>query len=217
MTMNILNDVWLIKDKPLSEIRTYLMSFQMDCFEEYFENSPHNDEQKKWALLFALLAFDQKSPYIIPKQDALVEKQKICEALNIPEFFVPDLVELKDSIYRRCVTEFLFRFAGEMFRDLCFKKIQLIRFEVQITNRDFGKVTGKDDSVRYEYGNKEHHEAIRMKNMLARDIEKLENELLNRTRLVGIEQINALIDRKSKSAFTGGPMRGFPENVVVGK
>lgn len=222
MTHSILNDILLIKDEPLSKFEEYFSTIGAGTFLPIIEEAKASKDKfaevtAKNKILFALLAFDEDSPMIISRQDSKEEKEKICAYLDIPEFERTDLVYLKDPTLRRCITEYLIQFAGEMFRNYMFMRIQLQDYELTVTNRAFlvDKTLDEDgNTVNCHYDIKEHSKVVKEKNALSALIEKAERDLKQKVRLRGIEIIREHTARFERKGRVAGGKRGAPENLV---
>jgi hypothetical protein len=211
-----------MKDGPLSTWRAYFERIGVTLFNPILNNAPETDDvkcaQAKDDILFILCAFDEGSPMVVSRQDATEEKRHICDYLNIPEYRREGLIYLKDTLIRRCATDYLMEFAGEVFRNYMFMKIQLMDFDLIITNRDF--LTDKKESedgkeIHCHYDIKEHLKAIQQREILSRQILKTENDIRQQVRLIGIE---AMKEHKEKSAREAPRVsrKGFPESRVEG-
>lgn len=220
MTHSILNDIAQMRGKPLSEWREYFTRINVDVFAPILNEAPETEstkcDQAKDTILFILCAFDETSPMIVSRQDATEEKQRICEFLNIPEFRWDALVFLKDPIVRRCATDYLMRFAGELFRNYMFMKIQLTDLDLMITNRDFmidKEVDEEGRKIICSFDVKDYGKAVQQREILSRSIVKIENDLRGQMRLLGVDVIKEYKER----ALRDSPRvsrKGHPESLV---
>lgn len=172
MTRSILNDSLLLKGEPLQSLVDYFTQINLTTFSPIIE-SGKNDQEKRQTILFILCAYSEDSPMVILRQSGQEEKENICEYLEIPEYMRHALISLDDPIVRQCATDYLYKFTGEMFRNLMFMKIQSEYLEMVVTNRAFA--TNEEGVIHYDF--KEHGKAIAEKEKLARSIIKIENEM----------------------------------------
>ena|ERR1700761_3624754 len=193
MTTSILNECLLLRSNPLQEMVEYLHSINITLFDSLIpqEEDELKSTEAKQTILYILIAFSEDSPMIILRQDDRTEKTAICEFLQIPELYRNSLLNLTDSKVRTAVTTYVSQFAGPLFRNLCFLKIQLADYELNITNRSYGAFDKLDDEgkpISYNYDVKEHSKAVTETIRLSKEIDKLEREIKSQVkRLEGIE------------------------------
>lgn len=221
MTVSILNEVLLLKDQHLFEIEKYLHSVGVHIF-DYIINHMSADEaagnlekqEAKQTILYILCAYSEDSPLIILRQDDKTEKDAICTYLHIPELYRPALLNLTAADVRTAVTTYVSQFAGPLFRNLCFLKIQLADYQLNITNRNYGAYEKLDDEgkpINWLYDNKEHAKSVTETIRLSKEIDKLEKEI--RGQVKRFEGIETLKEWKSKSQKKqGGARSGNVEN-----
>lgn len=206
MTTSILNDTLLLRNQPLERIRDYLRAINLTIFDDIIAKYK---EESKQIILYILCAYSEESPLLILKRDSWIEKNSICEYLEILEEKRKTLVELRDNYVRTAVTEYVSQFAGEMFRSLMFMKIQLKDLEIAITNREYYVEIEKKnesgvmerESVNYDW--KELRKSVEQHALLAKKIQDIEKQLLEKTkRLSGIEDIQVWIYKNSKKQST---------------
>lgn len=220
MTHSILNDIAQMRTQPLSEWRQYFSRINVDVFNPILNDAPETEDAKcaevKDTILFILCAFDDASPMIVSRQDATEEKKRICEFLNIPEFRWDSLVFLKDSVVRKCATEYLMQFAGEVFRNYMFMKIQLTDLDLMITNRDFLVTKEVDEEGRKifcSFDVKDYGKAVQQREILSRAILKAENDLRGQIRLMGVDVIKEYKERAIRDSPKAS-RKGHPESLV---
>lgn len=210
MTLSILNDCLKLKDQPSSKMLEYLHSINITIFDKIF-NNPQLDFEPKLITLYILCAYSEESPFIIPRQDAKIEQENICEFLQIPEIYRNGLIQLDDKEVRSAVTNFSSQFCGPLLRWLNFAKIQYQYFEKVITNRDFG-TKEDEESIFWRYDIKEHGKAIAEMERLAKKIALWERELKQDIkRYEGIKEIE---EWKDKGQVKKGSRTGSIEHLV---
>lgn len=220
MTHSILNDIAPMRKLPLSEWREYFAKVNVDTFLPILNAVDETDkvkcEEAKDTILFILCAFDDASPMIVSRQDATEEKKRICEFLDIPEYRRESLVFLKDTVVRKCATDYMMTFCGELFRNYMFMKIQLTDLDLMITNRDFmvDKELDEDGrTIHCSFEVKDWGKAIGQRKILAQDIVRAENEMRGAMRLMGID----VIKEYKEKAIRDSPRqsrKGHPESLV---
>lgn len=215
MTVSILNDCLLLKEKSAEELQEYFRSINVDTFDEIFNKYPGDKEElnAKQVILFILCAHSEDSPLIVFRQDIKQETEAVCEYLQIPEYLRKPLIDLEHQDIRNAITSYVSRFCGPLFKSLTFMKIQLSDFERDITNRAFTiKETkaAKDDEPEItttRYDSKEHGKAVAEYNRIAKQIDVLEREIKsNVKRMAGIEDI---IEYKNKKGLVRSSGRGM--------
>lgn len=221
MTVSILNECLLLRNKPLKEMVDYLHGINIHLFDDIIPKTTTDEEpdaiksvEAKQAILYVLCAFSEESPMIIMRQDDKVEKDAICEFLNIPELYRPALLTLSQQAVRKTVTRYVTQFAGPLFKNLFFLKIQLADYELNVTNRNYGTFFKKDEEGNLQeptYDFKEHAKSVTETIRLSKEIAKLENEIKGQIkRLDGIESMK---EYKSKATNkSGGARSGNVEN-----
>lgn len=221
MTTSILNEVLLLKDKHVFEIEKYLHSINVHIFDyitkhlstEEASGSLEHQEAKQ-TILYILCAYSEDSPLIILRNDDKTEKLAICEFLNIPEIYRHALLSLTKNEVRVAVTTYVSQFSGPLFRNLCFLKIQLADYELNITNRNygtFGKLDDKGVPIEWLYDGKEHAKSVTETIRLSKEIDKLEREIKSQVkRMDGIEELKAFKHKSTNK--TGGARSGNVEN-----
>lgn len=222
MTISILNDILLIKDKPLQEWYAYFGKINVTTFDNIikkFAAGNHNAEnQAKNVVLFILCAYDECSPMVVSRQERPEELNNICEFLNIPEYQRHALIYNEDADVRSAITKYLTQFAGPIFRNYMFLKMQLMDFQLMITNKSYGsaeEIKGKDDADKsswvYTYDIKEHSKAVQQTRLLEKDIDLLEKQMKKNTVLKGIADMDLW---KPATYIKARGNRGNPESLV---
>jgi len=193
MTTSLLNDCLLLRAGTEEKLREYLHSVNLLVFDPLFDRLHRTDAglTVPQIVLYILCAYSEDSPMIILRQDVLTEQNNICEFLQIPEIFRPDLINLKDSQIKRVAVDYVNQFASPVFRSMMFTRIQIRDFEIAMTVRDFSVLKPGDDKE-YYYDSKEHgkitSEHMRLCKQLA-DMEKQVKQDMKR-----IEGMNELLD-----------------------
>lgn len=224
MTHSILNDIMLLRTNTLVDWFEYFKKINCSIFDQILktgaENNNNAEAKAKNTILFILCAFDEESPMVISRQDAIEEKIQICEYLDIPEYQRQDLMYLQDEVLRKCVTSYLMQFAGEIFRNYMFMKIQLLDFELMITNKDFMYDKQEDEegkSISCHFDSKENMKAIQQKEILSRLIVKTENEMRAKIRLRGIDMLKEWKHKTESAGSKRKSSKGHPESLVADK
>lgn len=175
MTASILNDILLLKDKPIEKTVEYLHSINLHIFDDLFIKR-ETDYDPKQAVQYILAAYSEESPLIILRQDSKTEQENICEYLQIPEIYRNNFVNLVDKNIRRAVTQYVQQFSSQLFRWLMFARIQYRDYEMIVTNRDFKiKV---EETEEYAYNITDHNKAVSAMESLAKKISVCEKEIL---------------------------------------
>lgn len=199
----------------------YLHGINIHLFDDIIPATTTDDEpdtikliEAKQDILYILCAYSEESPMIISRQDDKIEKEAICELLQIPELYRPTLMNLTRKEVRNAVTTYVNNMAGPLFRNLCFLKIQLADYELNITNRSYGTFSKVDDKgvpIDWQYDIKEHAKAVTETIRLSKEIDKLEKEIKSQVkRMDGIESMK---EYKAKSTSkSGGARSGNVEN-----
>lgn len=146
MTTSILNDALLLRNEPGEKLQEYLISINLNIFDPIFHNSASIQEAKQ-KVLYILTCYSEESPLLILRQDARVEKEGVCQYLDIPDFLRKRLIELTEPETRQATTQYLTQFAGPLFKALMFLKIQYDDLELDITNRVFKITTTKKNDA----------------------------------------------------------------------
>lgn len=225
MTHSILNDIMLLRSKPIQEWVSYFAATNCRIFDTIIrsgnEGNNHNAEAKaKNTILFILCAFDEDSPMVISRLDAVTEKEQVCDYLDIPEYQRQNLIHLQDNDVRLAVTTYLMQYAGEVFRNYMFMKIQLLDFELMITNKDFmydKKESEDGKTVTCAYDSKENMKAIQQKEILSRMIAKTEQEMKSKIRLRGLDMLKEWKDKAERTTSKRKSSKGHPESLVADK
>ena len=206
MTTSLLNDCLLLRAGTKEKLREYLHSVNLLVFDPLFDRLHRTDVglTVPQIILYILCAYSEDSPMIILRQDVLTEQNNICEFLQIPEIFRPDLINLKDSQIKRVAVDYVNQFAGPVFRSMMFTRIQIRDLEVVITNRDFA--TLKEDEQCYNYDIKEHGKAVSEHMRLSTQLKALEKQInQDMKRIDGMNELLDFIDeakgtKKGKAA-----------------
>lgn len=216
MTHSILNDLMLLRTSPIQDWFAYLKRINVNTFDEIFsgysEGDKNTDSKIKNTIMFILCAFDESSPMVVARQDSKEEKENICELLDIPEYQRHALVYLSDAAIRKATTSYLIQFAGEQFRNLMFMRIQLMDFELMITNKEF-VTEATDETKRPTYDSKDHLKCIQQKEILSRMIDKTEKEMAAKAKLAGLDIMREWKDKEVRTKKKG-QRKGDPENLV---
>lgn len=216
MITSVLNDCLLLRNEPFEKTKEYLTTINLTIFDNLIDKYKNEAHQ---IILYILCAYDEQSPLVIARQDSKAEQDGICEYLNIPEFKRKKLIELQDSYVRLAVTDYVTRFAGEVYRSLMFMKIQLQDYQLAITNNQYYII--RDDKDSSEEGAakkeeilldwKEKGKAQQQCNILAKQIEALEKEIKEKVkRMDGVEQLK---DFARESRETGKMRVGRKGNI----
>ncbi len=209
MTESVLNDVLLLKNTNIDKLTEYLHCINLLTFDDVIDKF---GKEAFHIILYIVTAYSEDSPLLILRQDSKTEQEGICEYLNIPEFKRKDLMELKDNYVRQAVTEYVTRFAGEVFRSLMFMKIQLRDYQLAITNKRYyttkepkdGSGEIQEEKIEFLFDWKEQGKAQQQCNILAKQIELTEKQIREQVkRMDGIEELKTHV----RSAKELGTMR----------
>lgn len=203
MITSLLNDILLLKNSPLEKTVDYLRTSGITIFNTIIDSTKYNEKEKHQIILYIFCAYSEESPLIVLRQDSKDEKEQICEYLDIPEINRHNITSFHDQDIRKATTTYLWQFAGELFRNLMFMKIQYDDFDRDITNREFTtkEFDEKDDSgnsasFTVHYDIKEHNKAIAERDKLAKAIFKLETDIKKQIKVYeGIEEMRAWKDK----------------------
>jgi hypothetical protein len=218
MTISVLNEAILLRNKPPEFLREYLSKINLTIFDDVYEAMSTLEAHQ--AVLFILCGYSEESPLLILRQDTKEEKIGICDFLNIPDFRRPDLMNLKTPVVRRATTDYLQQFSGPLFRSLMFLKIQYNDLELDVTNRAAAvkKTETKDEvsTTTETFDYKEHGKAITEMIRLGREVDKLEKQLRDQVkRMDGIEELRDYMASAKKSGKLSGGRRGNIESCVT--
>lgn len=205
MTESILNDCLLLKDQPLQEMRAYFSRINLTIFDDLIDQS-QDKEVTKQIILYIICAYSEDSPLLIIRNDMKAEKESICEYLHIPEFARFSLLNLKEPSVRKAATAYVTQFAGQLFKTLCFLKIQYCDFELDITNREFRMIRKEDDpeNAVFHYDIKEHGKAIAEMTRIGKQIEQIEKEIKAKVKQMdGIAAFKAFKDSQDENGKLG--------------
>lgn len=219
MTTSILNDILLLKNSPLEKIQDYLKAINLTVFDRIIQK--YEPQEAVQIILFIACGYSEDSPLIILRQDHNEEKDGICEYLAIPEVFRNNMIRLVDPYIRTAVTQYVTQFAGPLFRSYMFMKIQLMDFDLDITNRNFSEKKvekGKEDEpdvVTYFYDIKEHGKAIAEHSRLSKQIDLLEKQIRAQVKkMEGIEDIKEFLHKEKDAGRIKGGRVGNIETTI---
>lgn len=176
MTTSILNAI--ISNKiDQNGLKDYLKSINLNIFNEII--GTYKIEESYLIIMYILYAFSEESLWLIVRANSEKEQQAICDTLQMPEYiqaWVLTLPEQKPEI-RTAIIEYLEYFAGEVWRNLQYLKMQLRDIQKIITNKDSQDKKG-------EFSIKKHMDCIKESNRLALLIDNMEMEVKSRCQYV---------------------------------
>lgn len=223
MTYNILNDCLTIwhsahEEDKNTKLTEYFSTINVHTFDKLLTKS-----NAATLVMFVVLGYSEGSPMVVLKQDSVEEKRNICKYLGVIEGKeVDNIAYLRDKELKEAATDYLVAFCGEEFRAMMFCKIQLADYDYDITNRQFreGVVesTGDEDKptkIEYTYDIKEHNRAVMERAKLAKEIEKMEREQMqkNKHKFTALNDLEDWIRRGGVKSSTK-KRNGHPEALI---
>lgn len=211
MTISILNDALQIKEETPDKLQEYLHSINLTIFDPIFHVSANLVEAKQ-KVLFILCGYSEESPLVILRQDSKIEKEGICEYLQIPDFLRRSLMELSETEVRIATTQYLTQFAGPLFKALKLIDIQLEDLNLAITNKQYYL---KDGEVIDLYDYKAHAGAVTQYEMLAKRKRLIEREISAQVKqLSGVEDLSNFARAGKESGRIKTERRGNVEKYI---
>lgn len=211
MTVSILNDILILyrASPDTTKIEDYFRQINVLIFSDIFATSQKRYEANQ-KIAYILSAYSEDSPMIVLRQDSKVEKENICEYLQIPEFLRKELMDLKDPKVRAATIDYLNAFAGPTFRTLMFLKIQQEFLEQVITRRELSIPKVEEDAegnkfTQYYFDFKEYGKAVTEHARIAKQIDMLEKGMKQQ-----IKQMEGIEDMRS---FQRGDKEGTKRKV----
>ena len=217
MILSVLNDCILLREKPFEKTKEYLRSINLHIFDDLIDKKGN---EARFIILYILAAYSEESPLIILRRDSKVEGLGICEFLGIPEYLRNDLVDLKEPLVRKAVSDYLIEFAKPLFRVYRFLQIQMRDLEIDLVNRRFRDVLDTKDkeegeTVQFIWNTKEHSKAQTEYRKLGAELQRLEMELKTQIKaLEGIEEMRKAKDDNVVKSATSGSRRGNVEQFI---
>ncbi len=206
MTLSLLNEVLLLKDKEPGVLQEYLHSINLTIFDPIFKSAADQREAKQ-TVLFILCCYSEDSPLLILRRDSHEEQEGICEYLDIPEFMRSKLMHLTDHETRSVATQYIQEFATPTFKALKMMEIQMDDLNMAITNRKYVVEKNEEEITISLYDFKEHGKAVAQYELLAKRKKQLEDELKNTVAYKGIAELKEYkfhkIDKKISKGSGG--------------
>lgn len=192
MTRSILDDVLQLEPINIGSLRKYFDDIALFIFSPLY--SLPDGEQ---IIMFILCAYSEDSPMLVCNEDYEMEKNAICDKLNIPDYKRSQLIHLSDSIIRQCVIDYLRLFAGAEFQNLQFLKRKLADVEeILVRMLCRREVKGQEEVLTTEFDEGTHSRLIKESRGLAEDIERIEKSLKARKKYLFVEKF---FDKKASS------------------
>lgn len=202
MTVSILDNVISQKIKTTEGLRDYFGSINLLLFGNIL--SGYEKEESYYIVMYILYAYSEESPYLINRANSEKEQQAICTRLQMPEYiqgWVLVLPPEKPNI-RTAIIDYLEYFAGELWRNLQYLKMQLRDIQKIITNKES---TDKGNT----FSIKKHMDCIKESNRLATLIDFQELEVKSRCKYVSIGK------NEAKKAVKQGQGIGVENSLLI--